>query len=286
MRRVSSRVRAWRLAVASLAALTLVTTFGAGAGNGQGPPASYIVVLKSSVDTDAKTLALEHQMGITARHRFHHALHGFASTLTDAQLVRIRGDSDVAFVSEDKAVQTSDASLAPGETAPTGIRRVHAATTTTTQGAAASVNVAVIDTGSGLSTHRPQARAGKDCVNPRAPRRRQRPRDARGGTIAARDNRRGHGRRGARHAGLRGEGPRRAGQRHVGAGDLRHRLGHGATAAMNIRVANMSLGGAGADDGNCGNTNGDALHRAICNSVAANVAYVVAARNSGVDFAS
>ena len=37
---------------------------------------------------------------------------------------------------------------------------------------------------------------------------------------------------------------------------------------LNIKVANMSLGGAGSDDGNCGNTNRDALHKAICSSVA------------------
>src|SRR2546427_678160 len=40
-------------------------------------------------------------------------------------------------------------------------------------------------------------------------------------------------------------------------------------AALNIKVANLSLEGAGTDDGNCGNSNADALHRSICGSVAA-----------------
>ena len=53
--------------------------------------------------------------------------------------------------------------------------------------------------------------------------------------------------------------------------------------ASEIEVANMSLGGGGADDGNCGNTNGDAMHQAICRSVAAGVTYVVAAGNSAAD---
>ena len=44
--------------------------------------------------------------------------------------------------------------------------------------------------------------------------------------------------------------------------------------AGQIEVANMSLGGGGADDGNCGNTNSDAMHQAICGSVAAGVTYV------------
>jgi subtilisin len=54
---------------------------------------------------------------------------------------------------------------------------------------------------------------------------------------------------------------------------------------LNIEVANMSLGGSGSDDGNCGKTNSDALHKAICASAGAGVTYVVAAGNSNTDFA-
>lgn len=46
-----------------------------------------------------------------------------------------------------------------------------------------------------------------------------------------------------------------------------------------IEVANMSLGGAGGTDGNCGNTNNDAEHKAICAAVAAGITFVVAAGN-------
>jgi subtilisin family serine protease len=49
----------------------------------------------------------------------------------------------------------------------------------------------------------------------------------------------------------------------------------------NIKVANMSLGGGGSSDNNCGNTNGDALHKAICKSRDAGITYVVAAGNDG-----
>lgn len=55
-------------------------------------------------------------------------------------------------------------------------------------------------------------------------------------------------------------------------------------ARLGIKVANMGLGGSGSDDGNCGNTNTNALHPAICNSVAAGITYVVAEGNSGADF--
>jgi subtilisin family serine protease len=45
----------------------------------------------------------------------------------------------------------------------------------------------------------------------------------------------------------------------------------------------MSLGGYGYDDGNCGKTNLDAMHVAICRAVEDGVTFVVAAGNSGVD---
>jgi subtilisin len=48
----------------------------------------------------------------------------------------------------------------------------------------------------------------------------------------------------------------------------------------------MSLGGGGTDDNNCGNSNNDAYHRSICNSVGAGVVHVVAAGNDSVDFRS
>jgi len=53
-----------------------------------------------------------------------------------------------------------------------------------------------------------------------------------------------------------------------------------------IEAVNMSVTKWGKDDGNCGNTNNDALHRAICSSVAAGVTYVVAAGNDNLNLAS
>ena len=50
-----------------------------------------------------------------------------------------------------------------------------------------------------------------------------------------------------------------------------------------IDVVSMSLGGDGSDDGNCGLTNGDLLHTAICGLVAKGVVVVVAAGNSATD---
>ena len=53
--------------------------------------------------------------------------------------------------------------------------------------------------------------------------------------------------------------------------------------AGQIDVANMSLGDFGADDGNCGRTDQDPMHLAICNSVAAGITYTVSAGNDAED---
>ena len=53
-----------------------------------------------------------------------------------------------------------------------------------------------------------------------------------------------------------------------------------------IRVANLSLGGGGFSDNNCGNSNNDALHKAICRARDAGVTIVVAAGNSGANAAN
>jgi subtilisin family serine protease len=52
-----------------------------------------------------------------------------------------------------------------------------------------------------------------------------------------------------------------------------------------IEVINMSLAGPGEDDGNCGYTNNDPLHQAICNVVDLGVTVVVAAGNEAEDSA-
>jgi subtilisin family serine protease len=57
-------------------------------------------------------------------------------------------------------------------------------------------------------------------------------------------------------------------------------------AVDNIKVVNMSLGGQGSDDGNCGNTDQDPLHTAVCRVTGAGVTVVAAAGNDGEDLAN
>jgi subtilisin family serine protease len=56
-------------------------------------------------------------------------------------------------------------------------------------------------------------------------------------------------------------------------------------AADNIKVVNLSLGGQGSDDGQCGKTDDDAFHAAVCRVTAAGVTVVAAAGNDGADLA-
>jgi subtilisin family serine protease len=269
-------------------ALAAVLAAGAAGSSPAGPaPQSYIVVYKSGVDTDAKTAALEHAQGFQSRFRYHSALRGFAATLNDQQLARVESDPDVDFVSPDGEVHAVDA-LGAGESVPSGVMRINAATSTLAE-PAASVNVAVIDTGIDLNyTSELNAVSGKNCINTSQP-----AQDDNGhgthvsGTIAAKNT----------TTGLVGVAP---GTR-LYAVKVLNSAGSGTTAqvvcgidwvtanasALNIRVASMSLGGSGSNDNNCGHTPpGDAMHTAICNSKAAGVTYVVAAGNSTASFSS
>ena len=56
-----------------------------------------------------------------------------------------------------------------------------------------------------------------------------------------------------------------------------------ADAANDVAVANLSLGGVGDDDANCGRSNNDLLHQAICASVARGIVYVASAGNANID---
>src|SRR2546426_2029330 len=248
-------------------------------------PKGYIVVFRPDVAADVKTDDVERRFGFASDFRYGAALKGFAAQLTRSQLARLRADRDVLFVSADRTLHTiGTVPVAPGDSAPTGVRRIGAATTNTAR-EASTVNVAVIDSGVDLSHADLNAVSGKNCIRNGQP-----ARDDNGhgthvaGTIAARNN----------GAGVIGVAPGTK----IYAVKVVNAQGSGTdaqvicgidwvtanAATLKIKVANMSLGGPGVDDGNCGNTNGDALHRAICNSVAAGVTYVVAAGDSGEDF--
>ena len=203
-----------------------------------------------------------------------------------AALDTVKADSRVAFVSPDREVHITAQAL------PTGINRIDADTSSTLAGngsGSVNINVAVIDTGINVSHPDLNVVGGRDC----APGLGYEDGNGHGshvaGTIAAKDDANG----------VVGVAP---GAR-LYAVKVLNDAGIGLTSDIvcginwvtstrtdadpnnNIAVANMSLGGGGSDDGNCGNSNADAEHLAICNSVNAGVTYVVAAGNDGVNYA-
>jgi subtilisin family serine protease len=266
------------LAGAAAAALLLATC----AATAAAADPSYIVVLRGG-DT---AQSVERSAGVSAELRYRAALNGFSARLSGPQLKRVQARPDVAYVVPDVTVEA--ASLQPllaGETVPPGIRRVQAASLTDAHQPATSA-VAVLDTGVDLANPDLDAVSGKNCVST---------------TATAKDDN-GHGTNvagivAARDTGtlVTGVAP---GTRIVSVKVLNSKATGTLSqilcgidwvtanaAAWNIRVANMSILGSGKNDGNCGYTNKDVWHQAICRSTAAGVTYVAAAGNSKTSFA-
>jgi subtilisin len=268
------------LAVVSVVAFAASSGAPAGVVSGQ-----YIVVAKPGVD--AAALARDHARadGAVVSHVYGHALHGYAAQLSGAGLAAVRADGRVAYVAQDREV----AAAAPGPSAqvlPTGIDRIDGDLSSARSGdgtGTTNINVAVLDTGIDIDHPDLNVAGGVSCINSSFFD------DGNGhgthvsGTIAAKDD----------GIGVVGVVP---GAR-LWAVQVLNSAGSGSFASvicgvdwvtahaaqLGIKVANMSLGGGGSDDGNCGLTNNDPFHTAICNSVAAGVTYVVAAGNSADD---
>jgi subtilisin len=254
-------------------------------------PGSYIVVLEDSVQSVSRQLA-EHERrdGFQARHVYRTALKGYSARLTRAQVEDLRRDPQVASVEPNRIVHAAD-TLAAGESVPTGVARMGAASATAGQAnPASSAAVAVIDTGADLDHPDLNVLSSADgnrnnCVTPGVA-----PNDDNGhgthvsGTIGARNS----------GSGVVGVAP---GTRIVPVKVL-DSSGSGSWAQVicginwvaanaptyGIAVANMSLGGLGSslDNGACGATT--ALHQAICNATGSGVRFAVAAGNDGWAF--
>lgn len=266
-----------------LVLLILATPFGfeaVGAAPPDVAPDQYIVVLHDTVSNPgdvARDLARRHGLGVFQV--YEHAIKGFAAKIPGAALSAIERDPRVQFVSEDRVV------VAFQETLPTGVNRINAENKTNK---GSGVNVAILDTG--IDTTHPDLQAnivgGKNCTGTGAGYN-----DGNGhgshvaGIIAALDN----------DTGVVGVAP----EAKLWAVKVLSNAGWGywswVICGINfvaskapakggpITVANMSLGGSGSDDKNCGNSNNDALHKAICTAVSNGVTFVVAAGNSGAD---
>ena len=253
----------------------------------------YIVVLRDSVDRPG-SVAADHaaRFGPGVSFVYRAALKGYAATLIEPAAARISRDPRVAWVELDRLMHATAQSL------PTGVDRIQADAGSQVagngEGAVPGPAVAVIDTGidldhpdlnviasvnyTGGSPFRKKCGTGGDDDNGHG--------THVAGTVGARDD----------SNGVVGVAPGAP----LVAVKVLNSKGSGYTswiaagidwvaanaASRGIDVANMSLGGSGSDDGNCGNSNNDAMHKAVGGLVIdSGVTLVAAAGNSTRDLA-
>jgi subtilisin family serine protease len=217
--------------------------------------------------------------------KYSKALKGYAAKLTGTQLAEVKADPDVAFVAQDGIIR------AQAQTIPRGVRRIDALRNTTARidGADQRVDadVAIFDTGIDKSHPDLNVVGGYNCSSSN----RLAWGDGNGhgthvaGTVGALDN--GIGAVGVA-PGVRLWAVRILGS--DGAGLVSwYVCGMDWIAAQRdpvdpsrplIEAVNMSVAKSGSDDRNCGVTNKDAMHKAICRLVAAGVTVIAAAGNN------
>jgi len=245
----------------------------------------YIVVLDDGAASSRLAFAHGARFGVDVAHTFGSALNGYSAEMSPAVAGRVSKDPMVAWVQKDTTLKTT------AQSTPTGIDRSEADLSPTSRingiDDRVDVDVAVIDTGVDL-THpdiNVYSAGAKNC-SPGA----TSANDMHGhgthvsGTIGAIDNGRGVV---GMAPGARIWPVKVLSDDGIGfTSDVICGIDYVTENADQIEVANMSLGGAGTDDGDCGNTNNDAMHTAICSSVAAGVTYAVAAGNDSADAAN
>ena len=282
-----------RAGIIVVAAVLLVTAM-AGASAAWGAAATpatdgapYLVLLADGADLDGRIGGYSRSLGVRPSHTYRHAVRGFAARLSERQLAALRADPAVTLIQPDRPVELAAQLL------PTGVNRVDAELSATARingiDERVDADIAIIDTGIQPDHPDLNVAGGYNCVPTESS---WNDGYAHGthvaGIAAALDN----------GIGVVGVAP---GAR-VWAVRVFDRTGYsllswivcgidwvtgqrdpGNPARPLFEAANMSLRDAGSDDGNCGYSNGDAEHRAICASVASGVTYAVSAGNDRTD---
>ncbi|HEX8065864.1 MAG TPA: S8 family serine peptidase [Thermoleophilaceae bacterium] len=286
--------KTWLLAAACIAALTIP---GAPA-NASAVPGQYVVVLKSGADANAVVADHKRQANAAVIHVYGRALKGYAAKLSTAGLERVRADSRVDYVVQDRA-ESMITALAkpppppPAQTLPTGVDRIDADLSSALAGnrsGTVDADVAVYDTG--VQTNHPDltVAGGVNCLGAKS--------SSNDGTIGDQN---GHG---THVAGIVAAKDDSIGVVGVAPGARVWSVRVGDSAAISttsgqlcgidwltangpsrgIRVVNASTLLFGkADDGNCGYSVNDPLHQAICRSTAAGLLWVFAGGNTVMD---
>jgi subtilisin len=277
---------------ALIAATALLLSLGAGT-SAAGPTRSgeldanpagrWIVVLKPGSDAAALAASQGRRVGFSADRTFRHAIRGYAARLSSAQVGSLRRDPTVAAVVPDERIQIE------GQITPTGISRigdlVNPIAAIDGNDTRVDADVAIVDTGIAPLADL-NVVGGYSCAN---------------SSSAAWADGNGHGTHVAGTVGAIDNGSGVVGVAPgvrlwavkildaSGAGLLSWYIcGLDWIAAQKdpsdptkplFEAANMSVAKWGHDDVNCGFTNHDPLHQAICRLVASGVTVVAAAAN-------
>lgn len=270
-------------------------------------PGRYIVVLEDSVDHPGQ-VADRHQAayGAEAQGIYRDALSGYVADVPAGELAQLRADPKVEFVVQDRVVaklpSTSTGAVRckdiPGEPLDDiqcltdNIKRIAGDRSSSRSGdgrGKENVNVAIIDSGVDIDHPDLNVAGGVDCTS-----------DSPIADPALYDDYFGHG---TFVGGVVGAKDNALGMVGVAPGtplwsarvvddngeifesyvlcavDWVTSTRTDRNKKNDIAVANMSITGEGSDDGNCGRTNQDAVHRAFCRSVNAGTTYTNSAGN-------
>src|SRR2546426_2748675 len=236
-------------------------------------PDQYIVVLDDGADAQAHAREASQRHGVSLLHVYEYALKGFAFHGSARAAEAIEHSPQVDFVAPDQVVGLV------AQTLPTGIDRIDADLNPISHidgiDDRVNVNVAIVDTGIDPTHPDLNVVGGTNCL---------------GGSSFVDDN--GHG---SHVAGTVAALDNAIGVVGVAPGANLYAVkvldagGFGSFSSVacgidfvtgtrtdrdatnDIAVINMSLAGTGSDDGNCGKTNHDVLHKAVCGAVARGV---------------
>lgn len=248
----------------------------------------YIVLFRDGSDVDGAIGRLSRRLAIRPDHAYRHAVRGFSAHLNAHQLAEVKADPSVALLEADRVVQLES------QTLPTGVDRVDADLSPAAKidglDERVDADIAIIDTGIQANHPDLNVAGGHNCINAN-------PADwgdgyGHGthvaGIAAAKDNLVGvvGVAPGARLWAVRvfdSTGFSLLSWIVCGIDWVTGQKDPTDSSKPLFEAANMSLRDAGSNDGNCGYTNGDAEHQAICGSVAAGTTYAVAAGNDRTD---
>jgi subtilisin len=240
------------------------------------PSGEYIVTLNDGIDARAFAGAADVRSGVDVEQVYSVALKAFHARLTAAAKAQLARDPGVRFISPNRIFK------AFAQVLPTGVDRIEGDQSTMyATGSSVTTPVAVLDSGVTPNPDLNVQAIGQNCL----------------GDVGWSDLN-GHGTHIAGILGARNNGDGVVG---VAPGapvypiQVLDRSANGSDAsilcgiewlatvgkALGVRVATLSAGTFGDDDGNCGLTNADPIHLAVCHATAAGTLFVVAAGNSG-----